>query len=207
MIANNNSNKNKNKNENDLKLVLASGSPRREELLKQLKLKFTIVASKIDESNYQAEEPVQLVRKLAAEKAKSVSALVEDALIIAADTVVVYNDQILGKPKNKADAKNMLKMLSSNNHQVITGVAVVNSQDGKCELADNTTEVKMVELNDREIDEYINTGEPMDKAGSYAIQGFGGLFVEEIKGSYYSVMGLPIHQLAKLLEKFNYGIL
>lgn len=205
MIANNNVNINN--NQNDLKLVLASGSPRREELLRQLKLKFTIVPSKIDESEYQAEEPLDLVRRLAEEKARSVSALVEDALIIAADTVVVFNDHILGKPKNKADAKKMLKMLSSNNHQVITGVAVINSQDGKCEIADNTTEVKMVELNDREIDEYINTGEPMDKAGSYAIQGFGALFVEEIKGSYYSVMGLPIHQLAKLLEKFNFGIL
>ncbi len=195
------------KNENDLKLVLASSSPRREEILKQLKLKFTIVPSKINEEDFKDDDPISLVRKLAVEKAKSVSNLVEDALIIAADTVVVYNDQILGKPKNKSDAKRMLKMLRAEKHKVITGVAVVNSQDGEVHVEENVTDVKMIDLTEAEIDTYINTGEPMDKAGAYAIQGLGALFVEEIQGSFYSVMGLPIHQLAKLLNNFNYGIL
>src|SRR6056297_1984916 len=174
-------------NNNDLKLVLASSSPRREEILKQLKLKFTIVPSKINEENFAEDDPISLVRNLAVEKAKSVSNLVENALIIAADTVVVYDNHILGKPKNKSDAKRMLKMLRAKKHQVITGVAVVNSQDGEVHVDENITEVKMVDLTESEIDTYINTGEPMDKAGSYAIQGFGALYIEEIQGSFYSV--------------------
>ncbi|MFP4198563.1 MAG: Maf family protein [Halanaerobium sp.] len=191
----------------DLKLVLASASPRREEILAQLNLKFTIVPSKIDESNFDQSDPIKLVKLLAEEKAKSVSKLVEDAIIIAADTVVVHDEKILGKPAGKLDAKKMLKKLSSDQHQVITGVAVLNSRSGESHLDYNITEVKMAELSEKEIENYVETGEPLDKAGSYAIQGFGALFVEEIRGSYYSVMGLPIHQLARLLDKFNYGIL
>ena len=191
----------------DLKLVLASASPRREEILTQLNLKFTIVPAKIDESAFDHSDPVELVKVLAEKKASSVSKLVEDALIIAADTVVVHNDQILGKPANKFEAKKMLKQLSSDKHQVITGVAVLNSRTGESYLEYNITEVKMTAISESEIENYVETGEPLDKAGAYAIQGFGGLFVEEIKGSYYSVMGLPIHQLVDLMDKFNYGIL
>jgi septum formation protein len=196
-----------NRTNSDLKLVLASDSPRREEILEQLDLKFTIVTPKIDESNFDNSNPVELVKILAEKKAASVSGLVEDALIIAADTVVVYNDQILGKPAGKYEARKMLKQLSSDQHQVITGVAVLNSQTGESHIDYNITDVKMAAISDREIENYVETGEPLDKAGAYAIQGFGGLFVEEIKGSYYSVMGLPIHLLSRLLDKFNYGIL
>lgn len=196
-----------NKVKNELKLVLASASPRREEILSQLNLKFTIVPAKIDEENFTNSDPVELVKVLAEEKAKSVSKLVEDAIVIAADTVVVHNGNILGKPANESEAKEMLKKLSSDQHQVITGVAVLNSSSGKVHVDYNITDVKMTALSEQDINSYVGTGEPLDKAGSYAIQGFGGLFVEEIKGSYYSVMGLPIHQLAKLLDKFNYGIL
>jgi septum formation protein len=192
---------------NELKLVLASASPRREEILKKLNLKFTIVPSKINEEEFTESDPVELVKKLALEKAKSVSELVEEAIVIAADTVVVYNNKILGKPEDEADAKEILSYLSSNQHQVITGVAVLNSQTKESHVDHNITDVKMMTMTEKEIDNYIETGEPMGKAGSYAIQGYGGLFVEEIKGSYHSVMGLPIHQLAKLLDKFNYGIL
>jgi septum formation protein len=101
----------------------------------------------------------------------------------------------------------MLKKLNDDQHQVITGVAVLNSKTKESHVEYNITDVKMAALSEQEIYNYVETGEPLDKAGSYAIQGFGGLFVEEIKGSYYSVMGLPIHQLTKLLNKFNYGIL
>ncbi|MFN2339953.1 MAG: nucleoside triphosphate pyrophosphatase, partial [Halanaerobium sp.] len=191
----------------DLKLVLASSSPRREEILEHLNLKFTIVPAKIDEDNFNSSDPVELVKVLAAEKAKSVSGLVENAIIIAADTVVVHNENILGKPANEAEARKMLKKLNADQHQVITGVAVLNSKTKESHVDYNITDVKMVALSDQEIANYVDTGEPLDKAGSYAIQGFGGLFVEEIRGSYYSVMGLPIHQLAKLLQKFDYGIL
>jgi len=192
---------------NDLKLVLASASPRREEILEKLNLKFTIVPSKINEENFAIDDPVELVKTLALEKAKSVSNLVEDALVIAADTVVVYDQKILGKPEDETAAKKMLELLSSNQHQVITGVAVLNSQSKESYVEYNLTNVKMTAMSEKEINSYVETGEPMDKAGSYAIQGYGGLFVEEIQGSYHSVMGLPIHQLAKLLDKFNYGIL
>jgi len=161
----------------DLKLVLASTSPRREEILTQLNLKFTIVPSKIDESNFDYSNPVELVKVLAEEKASSVSQLVEDAIIIAADTVVVHNEQILGKPNSKYDAKKMLKRLSSDQHQVITGVAVLNSRTGESYIDYNITEVKMTSLTENEINNYVETGEPLDKAGAYAIQGFGGLFI------------------------------
>jgi len=194
-------------NKNKAKLVLASSSPRREEILNQLKLKFTIVPGKIDESTYNSSKPEELVKTLAVEKARSVSGLVEDALIIAADTVVVYGDEILGKPADQAEAKEQLKLLSGREHNVITGIAVLDSETGEVLVERNVTRVKMLEFNEEKIDKYISTGEPMDKAGSYGIQGLGGLFVEEIEGSYYSVVGLPIHQLAELLDKFNYGIL
>jgi len=199
--------KKENNVKNDFKLVLASASPRREEILLQLNLKFTIVPSNIDEEEFTNSDPVKLVKILAEEKAKSVFNLVEDAIIIAADTVVVHNDKILGKPANEEEARKMLKKLSSDQHQVITGVAVLNSNSGKAHVDYNITDIKMTDLTEQEIINYVETREPLDKAGSYAIQGLGGLFVEEIKGSYYSVMGLPIHQLAKLLDKFNYGIL
>jgi septum formation protein len=195
------------KNENRTKLVLASSSPRREDILKQLKLKFTIVPGKIDESKYTETDPEKLVKKLALEKAKSVSDLVEDALIIAADTVVVYENEILGKPEDSEEAKEQLKLLSGKEHQVMTGIAVLSSETGELYVENNITFVKMLNISDEKIEKYVNTGEPLDKAGSYGIQGFGGLFVEGIKGSYYSVVGLPIHQLAEILDKFNYGIL
>lgn len=195
------------KNENRAKLVLASSSPRREEILKQLKLKFTIVPGKIDESKFTETNPEKLVKTLALEKAKSVSNLVEDALIIAADTVVVCEDEILGKPEDSEEAKEQLKLLSGKEHQVMTGIAVLSSETGEVYVENNITLVKMLNMSDEKIDKYISTGEPLDKAGSYGIQGFGGLFVEGIKGSYYSVVGLPIHQLAEILDKFNYGIL
>lgn len=194
-------------NKNKAKLVLASSSPRREEILNQLKLKFTIVPGKIDESNFNSSSPEELVKKLAVEKARSVSGLVEDALIIAADTIVVYENQILGKPADQAEAKEQLQLLSGREHSVITGIAVLDSETDEILVDRNITRVKMLNFTEEKIDKYISTGEPMDKAGSYGIQGLGGLFVEEIEGSYYSVVGLPIHQLAELLDKFNYGIL
>ncbi len=194
-------------NKSRAKLVLASSSPRREEIMKQLKLKFTIVPGKIDESEFTEKNPDKLVKILALEKAKSVSDLVEDALIIAADTIVVLEDKILGKPEDNAEAKRQLKLLSGKEHQVMTGIAVLYSETGEVYVENNITLVKMLNMSDEKIDKYISTGEPLDKAGSYGIQGFGGLFVEVIKGSYYSVVGLPIHQLAEILDKFNYGIL
>jgi len=132
---------------------------------------------------------------------------VEDDLIISADTIVVFDDKILSKPKDKEDAFQMLKMLSNNKHQVYTGLAVILTDDQMHFVGHDKTEVFMREIGDREIESYINTGEPMDKAGSYAIQGKGGIFVEKIIGSFFTVMGLPIHQLSKVLKNFNIEIL
>lgn len=199
--------KNDNEIEKNIKLVLASGSSRREEIMERLDLKFTVVPSKLDESKFENDDPVERVKTLAEEKAKSVSKLVEEALIIAADTIVVYENEVLGKPEKKSEARRTLKMLNGDKHQVITALTVMNSESEEIYSVENITDVKMMELSEEEITKYVETGEPLDKAGSYAIQGLGGLFIEEIKGSYYSVMGLPIHQLAKLLDKFNYGIL
>jgi septum formation protein len=113
----------------------------------------------------------------------------------------------LGKPEDSEEAKEQLKLLSGKEHQVMTGIAVLSSETGESYVENNITFVKMLNISDEKIEKYVNTGEPLDKAGSYGIQGFGGLFVEGIKGSYYSVVGLPIHQLAEILDKFNYGIL
>lgn len=192
---------------NKLKLVLASASPRREEILKNLNLKFTIVPAKIDESEFISSDPVEMVENLSVKKAEAVASLVEDALVIAADTIVVLGDEILGKPGSQPAARQMLKQLSNQEHYVMTGVSVLNSQTGEIETAHEITKVKMMELSQQEIEEYVSTGEPMDKAGAYAIQGLGALFIEEIIGSHYSVVGLPVNQLFKILRKFNYGIL
>ena len=136
----------------NLKLVLASASPRREEILNKLNLKFTIVPAKINEDNFSNSDPIELVKTLALEKAKSVSELVEEAIVIAADTVVVFNGQILGKPADETDAKNMLKSLNSNQHQVITGLAVLNSSKEKIFVEHNITDVKMTNMTEKEID-------------------------------------------------------
>jgi len=189
------------------KLVLASSSPRREEILNQLKLNFTIVPSKINEESYNHQTAEELVQKLSVDKAKSVAELVEDALIIAADTVVVCDDKIIGKPADQEEAKEQLQFLQGREHRVITGLAVYSSDTGESYVAYSSTDVKMLEIGTERIEKYISTGEPMDKAGSYGIQGIGGLFIESINGSYYSVVGLPIHQLAEMLDKFDYSIL
>ncbi|MFW5787694.1 MAG: Maf family protein [Halanaerobiales bacterium] len=188
------------------KIVLASASPRREELLKQLGLNFTIVPSNIDEDEYSCKNPVKLVKKLSEAKAEDVAVVVEDAIVIAADTVVVYKDEILGKPADKNEAKSMLGKLSGSEHQVYSGITVISSNNNQSITEFDRTEVYMKKLNRDEIDLYIQSGEPMGKAGSYAIQGLGGVFVDRIEGSYFSVMGLPIHLLFDILKEFNISI-
>ncbi len=189
------------------KLVLASASPRREELLKQLKLKFTVVPGRIDESLDDGLLPVEMVEKLAQKKILKVANLVEDAVIIAADTIVVFNNKILGKPADHNEAKKMLEMLQGKEHQVFTSIAIYQTNDKKMLVKHDQTTVKMIEIELEDIEKYIKTGEPMDKAGAYGIQGIGGIFVEEIRGSYYTVMGLPIHLLTKMLKEFAIGVL
>ena len=186
-----------------MKYVLASASERRQELLHRIISDFDIEVSNFDEDtvlfNGDAEE---YVINLAKGKAISTKEkLSNDSIIIAGDTVVVLDGKILGKPKNEEDAFKMLRELSGKIHRVYSGITVINMYNNKSEEAAIYTEVKMSSLTDREILEYIKTGEPRDKAGAYGIQGYGGIFVEEIKGCFYNVVGLPLNLLNKMLNK------
>ena len=189
------------------KLILASSSDRRKNLLTRLGLKYTAMPSRIDENEYDFNKPEKLVQELSLAKASKVAKIVENALIISADTVVVYENKILEKPKDKEAAFKMLKLLEDDKHKVYTGLAVISANDDMHYLDYDLTEVFMRQIDDDEIKRYIKTGEPMDKAGSYGIQGKGGVFVHKIKGSYFTVMGLPIHKLSMALKSFSIEII
>ena len=176
-------------------LVLASGSPRRRELLAQLGLAFAVVAPDVDEAPQPGERPVALVRRLALAKAVAV----DGDPVLAADTTVEVDGEILGKPVDADDARRMLRRLSGRAHKVHTGVAVRESAAVAVEVV--TTIVTFVPLQPAVIDWYIGTGEPLDKAGAYAIQGAGGVFVEAVRGSVSNVVGLPLTTVARLLER------
>ena len=189
------------------KLILASASPRREELLKQMGLRFTIVPSKVNEEKYSNLTPVEMVKELSLAKAIEVGKLVEDTIVIAGDTVVLNKGEVLGKPDDKDEAESMLKKLSGDHHTVLSGVAVLSTHDNQTMVEYDQTKVFMRDITNNEIKEYVDTGEPMDKAGSYAIQGLGGIFVEKINGSYFTVMGLPIHKLQTMLKEFSVDVI
>lgn len=185
-----------------MKIILASKSPRRRELLERMGLEFTCMNSEFDESAVEGLPPEELVCRLSEGKAQSVAARAgEDALIIAADTVVALDGTILGKPKDELEAFKMLSTLSGVRHQVHTGVTVLlGAQSRQChEVAD----VTFRDLSEEEIENYIHTGECMDKAGAYGIQGCGALLVQQIKGDFYTVMGLPVCRLGELLKEFG----
>jgi septum formation protein len=188
-----------------LRIILASNSPRRRELLKGIGLDFEIVSSNIEEISEET-EPSLLVMNLSKQKALSVAeSLKDDALIIAADTAVEINGNILGKPKDKFEAYKMLKRLSGKCHSVYTGISLVSSSDLKLISDYEVTYVYIKELNDDIIWRYVKTGECFDKAGSYAIQGYGSLIVSKINGDYFNVVGLPLSKLSDMMSK-NFGI-
>ncbi len=189
------------------KIILASNSPRREELLKQLGLSFTIVPSKIDEESYADLEPEVMVQELAGAKAQEVAELVEETVVIGADTIVLVEQHILGKPRDQEEAFQMLWQLQGKKHRVLTGLAVYDTKSGRLLVDYDQTEVYLRKMEEREITAYIGTGEPMDKAGAYAIQGLGGIFVEGLVGSYYTVVGLPIHKLVLMLKEFQIKVI
>ncbi|MDZ7672020.1 MAG: Maf family protein [Halanaerobiales bacterium] len=191
----------------DKKIILASSSDRRKELLNRLKIQYTSMPSKIDESKFEHEIPEKMVQDLSLAKGSKVAEIVEEALIISADTIVVCEDKILGKPEDEDDAFEMLQLLQNNKHSVYTGLALISADDNMHYLDYDITEVFMRKIDKEEIERYIKTGEPMDKAGSYAIQGKGGIFVEKIIGSYFTVMGLPIHKLSVALKSFSLEII
>lgn len=183
------------------KFVLASNSPRRRELLSMIGMDFEIIVSDCDESAVADRTPDKLVRELARLKATAVADTLDpscDYIVIGADTVVCDGERILGKPQNEADAKATLLSLSGRKHSVWTGVALVGC--GKCVTDAVETKVVFGNISEADADFYVGTKEPMDKAGSYAVQGIGGFFISELHGDYYNVVGLPIARLRELLE-------
>lgn len=183
-----------------MRLILASASPRRKALLETLGIPFEIQVSQAEERINEAWSPEEVARQLALLKAESVAGGLTDALVIGADTIVVLGGQILGKPGSKEEAKEMLQKLSNCRHEVITGLALVDTVNGTTNLCHETTSVWFRRLDDQEIDWYIATGEPMDKAGAYGIQGKGAVLVERIEGCYFNVVGLPLTRLYLLLK-------
>jgi len=188
----------------DLPLYLASQSPRRKQLLKILNLNFETFSVDINESLIPGESPLSTVLRLSSQKLNAAKSIVKDGLIITADTIVVLNDEIIGKPIDKADAEFILSKLSGNTHTVYTGFAIFNSRNNKTIVDYETTQVTFRNLEKEEILSYINSGSPMDKAGAYGIQDdYGAVFIERINGCYYNVVGLPLHKLYKKLKEID----
>jgi septum formation protein len=177
-------------------IILASASPRRRQLLELIGLPFDVVAAEIDETPENGEDPNQFAVRVARDKALEVAREHPDRLVLGADTVVEIDSEILGKPSSMEHAKTMLRRLSSRTHLVHTAIAAVVSDT--CHEALDTATVEFVQLADKMIDWYVATGEPMDKAGAYAIQGIGGLLVAHVEGSPHTVVGLPLHLLPGL---------
>lgn len=179
-----------------MKIILASQSPRRQALLQLLDLPFTVQVSQADETMEPGKDPAQQVARVSQRKAGAI-AREPDWVVIAADTIVVCDGQILGKPTDEANARAMLRLLSGRTHQVMTGLTVLYGD--RCHTCTEITDVTFRPLSEREIDRYVRSGEPMDKAGAYGIQGGGALFAEKIHGDYYNVMGLPMCRLVQVL--------
>lgn len=183
------------------KLILASASPRRAEILTAVGWAFEKQIADIDETEFPGEKPEDYVRRLAREKALAVAGKNTNALILGADTIVVIENQIIGKPKDVEDARRMLRMLSGNWHEVLTGIALVKVEEGKFETKVDLqkTRVKFAALSDVEIEFLIERGEPLDKAGAYAVQAQAALFIEQIEGDYWNVVGLPVSLVYQLI--------
>lgn len=187
-------------------IYLASSSPRRKELLTQAGIEFSVISPQCDETA-DIKLPDELVEELSRRKSQAGLEMLRkmpevpaDSIVIGADTVVAYDGIILGKPKDNNNAFNMLKMLSGNTHEVYTGVTISYMDGRPSKTFSERTEVTFYELSDKEIEDYINTAEPMDKAGSYGIQGYGAILVEKINGDYFNIVGLPIARLVRLLR-------
>jgi septum formation protein len=190
-----------NKNNKNETFILASGSPRRRELLRQLGFSFTVIPSRRQETDQSGMEPRGYAIYYAKEKAKEVARRYPQQWVLAADTIVVIDEEILGKPVNLTEATAMLSRLSGRSHHVITGICLLHAQCGVVESQAVETKVFMRRLGAADIEGYISTGEPMDKAGAYGIQGIGGCLVQRIEGSYSNVVGLPLCETVELLRR------
>lgn len=184
-----------------MNIILASASPRRKEILGNTNVKFTVIKSEIDEVILDNEKPQQVVMRLAFEKCLDIASKHEEDLVIGADTIVVLDDEILGKPKDEKEAYKMIKSLSNRTHQVITGISLINLQSNTKIIDCVVSNVKFKDLSEEDIRDYLQTNESLDKAGAYGIQGYGALLVEEIQGDYFNIVGLPISKLSDLLKE------
>ena len=182
-------------------LILASASPRRAELLRNAGIAFTVVPAHVPEQPGAGEPPLAYAQRLARDKARAVFAHNPDNVVLGADTVVVVDEHLLEKPRDEQDAARMLRLLSGRTHQVITGVCVL--APGHEQTEAEVTEVRFSDLSNEEIDAYIATHEPMDKAGAYAIQGIASRWVERIDGCYFNVVGLPVPRVYRMLDKLR----
>ncbi len=185
------------------RLILASSSPRRYDLLRQLRLDFEVIPSNIEENSIHGESPREHVMRLAEAKALDVGNRFPDRWVIGADTIVYVDGVILGKPKDRQEALEMLCLLSGKEHRVLTGISVRHSNKGKGECEAVETTVKVKTLSPVEMDWYVQTGEPFDKAGGYGIQGIGSFMIESINGSYTNVVGLPLCELMDMLSRLG----
>ncbi|MFD3157640.1 Maf-like protein [Haloimpatiens sp. FM7330] len=192
-----------------MKLTLGSASPRRKELLKKITENFDVIVSDFDEESIDFNgDFTKYVKKIAEGKALNVSKKIQDeSIVIGCDTIVAFDGKVLGKPKDEEDAYSMLSAMSGKWHAVYSGIAIVNNLTGKILTDYVCTNVKFSDITDREIKKYIKTGEPMDKAGSYGIQGLGGIFIEKIDGCYYNVVGLPINKLNSMFMRMGVNLI
>ena len=189
-----------------MKLILASSSPRRAQILRDAGISFTVISSAVDETPYANEAPQEMVQRLADAKADLVAARsVGSAIIVAADTVVVLDKQILGKPRSTDEARRMLEMLSGRTHSVITGVSMVRLPEMDRRQFVETTLVHFARLTAEDLKQYLATGEPFDKAGAYAIQGHAGRYIPRIEGCYFNVVGLPVAHVVAALHELGWS--
>ena len=183
------------------KLILASQSPRRAEILTAVGWEFEAIAADIDETRFTAEDAVSYVKRLARTKAETIAQRFPDRLVLGADTVVVIAGEIFGQPRDDDDARRMLRLLSGKWHEVLTGVALVRGRLSQVLVEHQTTRVLFAEMSAAEIDWYVSTGEPQGKAGAYGIQGSASLFIKEIQGDYFNVVGLPVRLVFELSRR------
>lgn len=188
------------------KIILASQSPRRKELLQLLNIPFVVHPSDVEEKVNSDFLPYQVVESLALQKANDVATYYHEGIIIGTDTIVVHNEKILGKPKDETDAFNILKQLQGQAHEVYSGLALIDASTNRTLVSHRMTKVFMYPLSDDDIKFYIETNEPMDKAGAYGIQGLGSVFIEKIDGDYFNVVGLPLSLLREELLKIGISI-
>jgi septum formation protein len=185
------------------KIILASASPRRTELLGLAGINHIVDPADVDESILPNETSADYAKRIALDKALKTAERHTSGLVLGADTIVVVGDEVLGKPSSREDAARMLKLISGREHEVITAVALVDAHTGRREVGFEVTEVKVKELSSTEIAEYLETGEPFDKAGAYGIQGRASVFVDGIRGCFFNVVGLPLARLYRMIKEFQ----